>query len=161
MTSQVISKIDEMNRKRWLLGVRDNRENGQPVQYLDGSKGWVINHKFHRIGGPAFEDSLDIIEKENEIVVSAELPGTKKEDIKITFENNILTLSSERKAAEVSEKATVLLKEIRNSGFERSVKFGYEIDAAKISAEMSDGVLTVTLPKSEQAKPKQIEVKVK
>jgi HSP20 family protein len=105
--------------------------------------------------------ALDIVEKENEIVVSAELPGTKKEDIKITFENNILTLSSEQKAAEVSEKATVLLKEIRNSGFERSVKFGYEIDAAKISAEMSDGVLTVTLPKSEQAKPKQIEVKVK
>jgi HSP20 family protein len=105
--------------------------------------------------------ALDIVEKENEIVVNAELPGTKNEDIKITFENNILTLSSEQKPAEVSEKATVLLKEIRNSGFDRSVKFGYEIDATKISAEMSDGVLTITLPKAEEAKPKQIEVKVK
>ena len=105
--------------------------------------------------------ALDIVEKENEIVVNAELPGVKKEDVKITFENNILTLSSEQKPAEVSEKDTVLLKEIRNSGFNRSVKFGYQIDAAKISAEMSDGVLTITLPKAEQAKPKQIEVKVK
>jgi HSP20 family protein len=105
--------------------------------------------------------TLDIVEKENEIVVNAELPGIKKEDIKITFENNILTLSSEQKPAEVSEKVTVLLKEIRNSGFDRSVKFGFQIDATKISAEMSDGVLTITLPKAEQAKPKQIEVKVK
>ncbi|MGD0590556.1 MAG: Hsp20/alpha crystallin family protein [Bacteroidota bacterium] len=105
--------------------------------------------------------AMDIVEQENEIVVNAELPGVKKEDVKITFENDILTLSSEQKPAEVSEKATVLLKEIRNSGFDRSVKFGYEIDATKISAEMSDGVLTITLPKAEQAKPKQIEVKVK
>jgi len=105
--------------------------------------------------------ALDIVEKENEIVVNAELPGVKKEDVKITFENNILTLSSEQKPSEVSEKDTVLLKEIRNSGFSRSVKFGYQIDAAKISAEMSNGVLTVTLPKAEEAKPKQIEVKVK
>ena len=104
--------------------------------------------------------ALDIVEKENEIVVNAELPGVKKEDVKITFENNILTLSSEQKPSEVSEKDTVLLKEIRNSGFDRSVKFGYQIDAAKISAEMSDGVLTITLPKTEEAKPKQIEVKV-
>ena len=88
--------------------------------------------------------AMDIVEQENEIVVNAELPGLKKEDIKITFENNILTLSSEQKPSEVSEKDTVLLKEIRNSGFDRSVKFGYQIDAAKISAEMSDGVLTIT-----------------
>jgi HSP20 family protein len=104
--------------------------------------------------------ALDIVEKENEIVVNAELPGTKKEDIKITFENSILTLSGEQKPAEVSEKETVLLKEIRSSGFNRSVKFGFQVDADNISAEMSNGVLTITLPKTEEAKPKQIEVKV-
>jgi HSP20 family protein len=104
---------------------------------------------------------MDIVEQENEIVVNAELPGTKKEDVKITYENNILTLSSEQKPAEISEKATVLLKEIRTPGFNRSVKFGIQVDATKISAEMSNGVLTITLPKSEEAKPKQIEVTVK
>jgi HSP20 family protein len=102
--------------------------------------------------------ALDIVEKENEIVVNAELPGTKKDDIKITFENNILTLSSEQKPAEVSEKSTVLLKEIRSSGFNRSVKFGFEVDAAKISAEMSNGVLTITLPKTEAVKAKEISI---
>jgi len=100
----------------------------------------------------------DIVEKENEIVVSAELPGTKKEDVKITFENNVLTLSSEQKITEASEKETVLLKERRNSGFERSVKFGYEIDSTKISAEMSNGVLTIILPKAEKVKAKEISI---
>jgi len=103
--------------------------------------------------------AMDIIEQENEIVVSAELPGMKKEDIKITFENNILTISSEQKPAESSEKTTVLLKEIRNSGFSRSVKFGFDIDAAKISAEMSNGILTITLPKTEAVKAKEISIK--
>lgn len=102
--------------------------------------------------------ALDIVEQENEIVVNAELPGVKKEDVKITFENNILTLSSEQKPAEVSEKASVLLKEIRNPGFNRSVKFGIQVDAAKISAEMSNGVLTITLPKTEAVKAKEISI---
>jgi HSP20 family protein len=102
--------------------------------------------------------SMDIVEKENEIVVNAELPGTKKEDVKITFENNILTLSSDRKPAEVSEKDTVLLKEIRNPGFSRSVKFGLEVDTARISAEMNNGILTITLPKTEAVKAKEISI---
>jgi len=102
--------------------------------------------------------AMDIVEKENEIVVNAELPGVKKEDIKITFENNVLTLSSDQKPSEASEKSTVLLKEIRTSGFNRSVKFGFEVDAAKISAEMSNGVLTITLPKTEAVKAKEISI---
>jgi len=102
--------------------------------------------------------AMDIVEKENEIVVNAELPGVTKEDIKITFENNVLTLSSDQKPSETSEKSTVLLKEIRTSGFNRSVKFGFEVDAAKISAEMSNGVLTITLPKTEAVKAKEISI---
>jgi len=102
--------------------------------------------------------AMDIVEKENEIVVNAELPGVKKEDIKITFENSVLTLSSDQKPSEASEKSTVLLKEIRTSGFNRSVKFGFEVDAAKISAEMSNGVLTITLPKTEAVKAKEISI---
>jgi hypothetical protein len=56
MTSKAIRKIDEMNRKRWLLGASRDRENGQAIIYLEGSKGWVTNDKYHRIDGPAFED---------------------------------------------------------------------------------------------------------
>ena len=105
--------------------------------------------------------AMDIVEQENEIIVSAELPGMKKEDVKITFVKNVLAISGERKPVELSEKAKVLLKETQSESFDRSVRLGYEIDSAKISAEMSNGILTITLPKAEEAKPKQIEVKVK
>jgi HSP20 family protein len=104
---------------------------------------------------------MDIVEQENEIIVSAELPGMKKEDVKITFVKNVLAISGERKPVELSEKAKVLLKETQSESFDRSVRLGYEVDSAKISAEMSNGILTITLPKAEEAKPKQIEVKVK
>jgi len=102
--------------------------------------------------------SLDIIEQENEIVVSAELPGMKKEDVKITFEKNVLTMSGERKPVELSEKAKVLLKETQSENFDRSVRLGYEIDASKISAEMSNGILTITLPKTEAVKAREISI---
>jgi HSP20 family protein len=102
--------------------------------------------------------AMDIVEQENEIVVSAELPGTKKEDVKITFEKNVLTISGERKPVELSEKAKVLLKETQSENFSRSVKLGYEIDSSKISAEMSNGILTITLPKTEAVKAKEISI---
>jgi HSP20 family protein len=103
--------------------------------------------------------ALDVIEQENEIVVSAELPGMKKEDVKITFEKNVLAISGERKPAELSEKAKVLLKETQSDKFDRSIRLGYEIDSSKISAEMSQGILTVTLPKAESVKAREISIK--
>jgi HSP20 family protein len=102
--------------------------------------------------------ALDIIEQENEIVVSAELPGMKKEDVKITFEKNVLTMSGERKPVELSEKAKVLLKETQSDNFDRSVRLGFEVDASKISAEMSNGILTITLPKTEAVKAREISI---
>jgi HSP20 family protein len=102
--------------------------------------------------------ALDIIEQENEIVVNAELPGMKKEDVKITFEKNVLMIGGERKPVELSEKTKVLLKETQSESFDRSVRLGYEIDSAKISAEMSNGILTITLPKTEAVKAREISI---
>ena len=104
------------------------------------------------------DPAMDIVEQENEIIVSAELPGMKKEDVKITFEKNILTISGERKPSELSEKAKVLLNETQHQNINRSVKFGYEIDSTKISAEMSNGILTITLPKTDVVKAKEISI---
>ena len=104
------------------------------------------------------EPAMDIVEQENEIVVSAELPGMKKEDVKITFEKNVLSISGERKPVELSEKAKVLLKETQSESFDRSVRLGYEIDSSKISAEMSKGILTITLPKTEAVKAREISI---
>jgi HSP20 family protein len=104
------------------------------------------------------DPAMDIVEQENEIVVNAELPGMKKEDVKITFEKNVLTISGERKSAELPEKAKVLLNESRSRAFDRSVRFGFEIDAEKISAEMNNGILTITMPKTDEVKAKEIPI---
>jgi HSP20 family protein len=103
--------------------------------------------------------AVDITEHENEMVVLAELPGVRKEDVKITFEDNTLTLSGERKPYEIPENARVLLNEVRVRNFNRSIEFPNEVNADKITAEMQNGVLRIVLPKSETAKPRTIELK--
>jgi len=104
------------------------------------------------------DPAMDVVEQENEIVVKAELPGMKKEDVKITFEKNVLTISGERKSAGFSENARILLNESRGRTFDRSVKFGFDLDAEKITADMSDGIITITLPKTDMVKAKEIKI---
>ena len=105
--------------------------------------------------------AMDIAEHENELVVIAELPGVKKDQVRVTFEKGILTVEGQRKAFEISQDAQVLLNEMRVLDFSRSIRIDVDIDVNNITAEMEDGILSVTLPKMEEAKPKQIEVKVK
>jgi HSP20 family protein len=102
--------------------------------------------------------AMDIVEKENETLVVAELPGVKKEDVKVTFENNVLTISGSRKPNEISEKADLLLNELRSGDFNRSIKFRRDVETTKMSAEMSNGILTITLPKAESVKAKEIHI---
>jgi HSP20 family protein len=102
---------------------------------------------------------IDVAEKENETVVIAELPGVKKEDVGVTFEDNVLTIKGERKPYEIPEDSRVLLNEVRVRNFSRSITLAHEVDADKISAELNDGILRIVLPKSEKAKPRTIELK--
>jgi HSP20 family protein len=81
--------------------------------------------------------------------------------VKVTFENGILTIDGQRKLAEPPKDAEVLMNEVRTQEFSRSIRLNVEIDVNNIAAELEDGILSVTLPKMEEAKPKQIEVKVK
>lgn len=110
---------------------------------------------------PALKSSpaVDVTESEQEFVLVAELPGTKKEDVKITFEAGVLTLSGERKAHAVPENAKVVKNELRVRAFERSFEFGQDVDGDRISAELVNGLLRITLPKAPQAKPRTISVK--
>jgi HSP20 family protein len=105
--------------------------------------------------------AMNIAEYENELVAVVELPGVKKDRVKVTFEKGILTIEGQRKLNEISQGAQVLLDEIRIQDFSRSVRMNVEVDVNKITAELEDGILSVTLPKQEAAKSKQIEVKVK
>jgi HSP20 family protein len=103
--------------------------------------------------------AIDITEQEGETTVLAELAGVKKEDVKITFENNVLTISGERKPYEIPENTKVLLNEMRVRSFSRSIQFEHDVDTTRISADLTNGVLRIVLPKAESAKTRTIEVK--
>lgn len=102
----------------------------------------------------------DISEDENEYVIKAELPELKKEDVKVTVENGVLTISGERKFEKEEKKKKYHRVERAYGRFTRSFALPDNADASKVKAEFKDGMLTVHLPKSEKAKPKQIEVKI-
>jgi len=103
--------------------------------------------------------AVDIAEQEGQTLVIAEIPGVKKEDVQIKYENAILTISGERKLQELPEDARVVLHELNGSKFSRSIQFEHDVDANKISAELTDGILRIVLPKTESAKARTIEVK--
>ncbi len=105
--------------------------------------------------------ACDIYETDNEIVVKAELPEVKKEEVHVSIENNLLTIRGERKFSEETKQENYHRLERRYGAFTRSFTLPNFADASKINAEFKDGMLRVTLPKREEAKPKQIEVKVK
>jgi HSP20 family protein len=102
---------------------------------------------------------VDIYETDNhEIVLKAELPEMKRDDISITFENQVLTIRGERKHDESIRRDRYQRFERAYGAFSRSFTIPSTIDAARIGATYKDGVLTVRLPQREEAKPKQIEV---
>lgn len=102
---------------------------------------------------------VDIYETEqHEIVIKAELPDMKREDIGVTFENNVLTLTGERKSAPEISRDRFQRVERFHGTFSRSFTLPATVDAGSISASYKDGVLTVRLPQREEAKPKQITV---
>jgi HSP20 family protein len=91
------------------------------------------------------------------------LPGWKPEDVDVTVENGVLTLRGEWKQEEEhkDDKSRWLRREIRYSSFERSIQLPTEVEADKAKAEFENGVLTLTIPKAEVVKPKQIKIAVK
>jgi HSP20 family protein len=104
--------------------------------------------------------SVDIIEDNKEWLLKADLPEVKKEDVKVTVENGVLTITGERKF-EKEEKDKKYHRIERSYGnFLRSFTLPDAADGSKVNAEFKDGVLKVHLPKSEQARPKAVEVKV-
>ncbi len=103
---------------------------------------------------------VDITEDEKEYLIKAELPEVKKEDIKLTVHDDVMTITGERKF-EKEEKGKKYHRVERAYGsFTRSFTLPEDADPAKVAADYKEGVLKVHLPKSEKAKPKSVEVKV-
>ena len=104
--------------------------------------------------------TVDISESEGEYLIKAELPEVKKEDVKVTLEDGVLTLTGERRQ-EKEEKNTKYHRMERSYGsFVRSFSLPELVDETNVKAEYKEGVLSLRLPKSEKAKPRAIEVKV-
>lgn len=102
---------------------------------------------------------LDVIENEDNFVVKATVPGVKPEDLEVTYNNGALTIKGEVKAEEEKQEGTYHLRERRYGTFVRTVAMPADIKPDKIDAEYHDGVLTLTLPKAEEVKPKRISIK--
>ena len=104
--------------------------------------------------------TVDISETEGEYLIKAELPEVRKEDVKVTVENGVLTLQGERRQ-EKEEKGKRFHRVERSYGsFVRSFTLPESVDESSVKAEYKDGVLNLHLPKSEKVKPKAIDVKV-
>lgn len=104
--------------------------------------------------------AIDVFEDKDNFYVHVELPGMKKEEIELTLHEGSLSISGERKGANKSEEADVYRAERFFGRFQRTVSLPAQVAADKVKAQYKDGVLTVTLPKAEEAKPKQIDVSV-
>ncbi|MFN0158596.1 MAG: Hsp20/alpha crystallin family protein [Bacteroidota bacterium] len=105
--------------------------------------------------------AVDIAEHDTEYVVKVELPGINKDDVKITMQNNILTIRGEKKQEKETKESNLYRVERAYGSFRRSFTLPATVKGDKIEASYNDGILSITLPKADEAKPKQIEVKVK
>jgi len=117
-----------------------------------GEEDWAL--------GGSWAPAVDIYEQDNNIVLKAELPGVDPKDVDIRLENNTLTLRGERKFDEEVKKENYHRVERAYGAFTRSFTLPTVVDQGNIKAEFKDGVLRVTLPKREEAKPKQIQINV-
>lgn len=101
--------------------------------------------------------AVDIVETAGkDVVVKAELPDLKREDIKVTFENNVLTIEGERKFEKRADGDTYHRVERGYGAFRRSFSVPATVDAGRVEADYKDGVLTVKLPRREESRPRQI-----
>ena len=108
----------------------------------------------------AWAPAVDIYETEHELVVKADLPDVKPEDLDIRVENNILTIRGERKFEKQVNESNYLRVERAYGSFTRSFSLANTVNSEAIKADYKNGVLSLSIPKREEAKPKQIKVNV-
>ncbi len=111
--------------------------------------------------GEEFIPRVDVKEEEKEVIVSAELPGIEQKDIDVTVTNDSVRISGEKKQEEEEEKKGYYRRETSYGSFERVIDLPTEVDEGKAEAKFSNGVLTIRLPKSEEAQAKHKKIKIK
>ncbi|MDH3671358.1 MAG: Hsp20/alpha crystallin family protein [Gammaproteobacteria bacterium] len=137
--------------------------------------GWLdedFNHLFEGFFRPmrALEESgttrdlipaIDVSEDDNQYIVRAELPGVHKDDIGVTLENGVLTISADTKSESEEKKGERVIRQERRYGkYLRTLRLGTQIDEKNVNAAYKDGVLQLVVPKTEAVKPKRITVDI-
>ena len=121
-----------------------------------------LNALVNRNGQRSFVPSLDVVERADAYLVSAELPGVDPSAVEISFENNTLTIRGTKApwlTPQQNEELRVYTAERLSGTFERAVRLPEYVEGDKIEATYSQGVLTITVPKAEAARPRKIEIK--
>ncbi|MGD9298543.1 Hsp20/alpha crystallin family protein [Thiohalocapsa sp.] len=122
----------------------------------------------HRWGAPAWDDlmpgmrapspSVDVLDRDDEVVVKAEIPGVRKEDVELSVTDNTLTISGETQHEEKEEKENYSRREIRRGAFSRTVTLPAAVDTDKATAKFEDGMLVVSMPKVTKTSRKRVEI---
>ena len=122
----------------------------------------LVAESFVRSHSPAetFQPAVDLYETENEYVLRLAAPGLKPENFEITAQQNVLTIQGRTEDEETQEGARYHVREQRFGEFLRTIRFPTQVDSEKIAASLSNGILTIHVPKAEAAKPKRITVNV-
>jgi HSP20 family protein len=113
------------------------------------------------MSGGSVVPTVDLYQTEDDVIVTASLPGLKSEDVHISVTADVLTLSGEYKQDEQHKDATYHIREHRFGSFERSIMLPTDVQTDKSKADFENGVLTISLPKAETVKPKTINIKAK
>jgi HSP20 family protein len=144
---------------RHMLTLQDRMNRMFDESFQGASRGTAASDEDWALGG-SWAPAVDIYEQDGNIVLKAELPGVDSKDVDIRLENNVLTLRGERKLDTEVKRENYHRVERTYGSFTRSFTLPTVVDQEKIKADYKDGVLRVTLPKREEAKPKQISIAV-
>ena len=125
----------------------------------------TMNRLWRGFGGaPASTEdwniALDVVQRPDQIVVKASIPGVKPEAIELAIEDNILTLRADRKPDFEDEKSVYLVQERPTGSFYRALRLPETVDSNKVQSTYENGVLTIVLPKAEEQKKKQIKIQI-
>lgn len=146
------SPLQQLNRLRNEI----DRLFGSPLAPLEGFIEPATTSLFE-----GWSPSVDLYEEKDKFIVRAEMPGMKKEDIDVTASGDTITISGEKKHEEEAKEGKDTYRSERFFGrFQRTITLPAAMDISKIEANYKDGVLSLTVPKAEEAKRKQIEVKI-
>lgn len=129
-------------------------------RYSDPVSRTLLSREQEGVLSGTWTPSVDIKESKDAYVVKSELPGVDKDDVDVSIEDNMLVIRGDKKVEAVNDEHQNHRKECVYGYFERSFSLPKQVDTNKVQASFSNGVLTLNIPKVEEAKPKQIQVQI-